>query len=502
MTFIPTSAHEAIFDKIRRKDGHMVIDAKAGSGKTTTIIEGLKHVSPYEKCIFLAFNKSIATELKSRVPNNCEAKTLNGLGHGMWLGHLLRKGAIAGYGDLKLDDRKTINIAANHCQNSYGWERGPSFKMAYTVSKLVGLGKSLGVGIFEDNCVGFWAQTMNHFDVRFDEEVFKESEVIDCAMASYSIGLEELKTIDFDDQLLLPVIHGAKPRQYDRVLVDESQDLSRLQHELISKIIKPDGQLIAVGDPHQAIYGFRGADSSSMERLTNRFEAETFPLSVTYRCGSEIVKRAQKYVPTIEAHENAHPGVASEAVDSIPSVIPKLGPGDLVVCRTTKPAVALCYSLIKERKRAQVLGREIGSGLAKIVRDCKATTIAGIPDAIDRWTQKELARLVRRKNENESLVEAIHDKAECVLVLSDDHESIDALLQTIDEMFSSSKSRNSITLCTVHKSKGLEADRVWILNPHMMPHPMAKKPWEREQEFNLLYVAITRAKNFLGLCAY
>ena len=501
MPFIETPAHTAIFDALKRKDRNLIIDAKAGSGKTTTIIEGLKHVEPDENCIFLAFNKSIATELSSRVPDNCVAKTLNALGHGMWMSHLKFNGEIKHPRQMKVDADKVLNLAADFCEDKYGWDRSPAYKMGHVMKKLIGLGKSNGVGAFEENEAGFWRHLIEYFDVTWDEDVFTMRDVIDTAIDVCTLSNETLTTIDFNDQLLLPVIHNARPKRFDRVLVDESQDLSRLQHELVAKILKPDGQLIAVGDPHQAIYGFRGADSSSMDRLRARFDCETLPLSVTYRCGHKIVEKAQKYVPGIEAREGAHSGTVGEKVEAVADMTHKLEAGDLVVSRTTAPAVAMCYELIRERKRARVLGREIGQGLIKLMRDAKPRDMSDLPDALRRWEEKEIKRLEKR-NASDSQIAAVYDKTDCVRVLSEDCDTMQELEALIEDMFTGLKNNRTITLCTIHKSKGLEAERVWILNPHLLPHPMARKPWERQQEDNLAYVAITRAKNHLGYCAY
>jgi superfamily I DNA/RNA helicase len=75
--------------------------------------------------------------------------------------------------------------------------------------------------------------------------------------------------------------------------------------------------------------------------------------------------------------------------------------------------------------------------------------------------------------------------------------NIAALLQTIADLFSDD--RASVWLSTVHKAKGLEAERVFVLYPDKMPHPHAKKPWEMEQEMNGKYVAMTRSKRDLFL---
>ena len=69
------------------------------------------------------------------------------------------------------------------------------------------------------------------------------------------------------------------------------------------------------------------------------------------------------------------------------------------------------------------------------------------------------------------------------------------LMRAIIDLFSDKRAK--VWLSSIHKAKGLEADRVVLLHPHLLPHPNAKKPWEKEQEANLKYVALTRAKQGL-----
>jgi len=66
----------------------------------------------------------------------------------------------------------------------------------------------------------------------------------------------------------------------------------------------------------------------------------------------------------------------------------------------------------------------------------------------------------------------------------------------IEQIFSDN-GKAGVKLSSVHRAKGLEANVVWILCPDLMPHPKAEQPWEQEQEMNLKYVAITRAKREL-----
>src|SRR5690606_18120963 len=97
-------------------------------------------------------------------------------------------------------------------------------------------------------------------------------------------------------------------REFDNVLVDEAQDLNVAQRILIRRMLKEGGRLIAVGDPRQAIYGFRGADSDSFRLIGEEFNATDLPLTVTFRCPKAVVAQAQRYVSHIQAHETAPEG--------------------------------------------------------------------------------------------------------------------------------------------------------------------------------------------------
>ena len=87
------------------------------------------------------------------------------------------------------------------------------------------------------------------------------------------------------------------------------------------------------------------------------------------------------------------------------------------------------------------------------------------------------------------------DVCDTLLAVADNVTNIEDLKYKIQEIFSDKK--EGIVCSSVHKAKGLEADNVFILNYHLMPHPMAETPEEIQQEMNIKYVAITRAKKNL-----
>lgn len=496
MAFQVTPAHQDIFDAIVANERNLQIQAVAGSGKTTTIVKALEMVPSDERVLFLAFNKSIANELGDRVPYHCEARTLNSLGHRAVTSHLLAEEIIRNRRQLTLDSDKMRNLMFD--MEDAGEIDSDTVKfIGFKALQMARLAK--GYGVIPDSSEGlqpdddaFWWHIIDHHDL--DVEVRQFGRIAGLARELLRKSLANLTTIDFDDQLYLPFVLDMDIQKFDRVFVDEAQDLSPLQHDLLARTLRPSSQLVAVGDPNQAIYGFRGADSNSMQTLQKRFDTLALPLHVSYRCPSLVVKEAQKDVPHIKAPDGAPDGIVDQKTKS-PEDIDWKG-GDLVVCRTTAPVVALAYDLIRQNIRAEVLGRQIGKGLVKLLKKLKVRSVDDLPAALRAWEKKETEK-ARKRRAPEATLHRIHSKVECLTVLSEDATSISAMISTITDLFIGDRDSNKVTLCTVHKAKGLEADRVFILNRHLMPHPMAKKPWQVKQEHNLRYVAVTRAKKEL-----
>ena len=121
------------------------------------------------------------------------------------------------------------------------------------------------------------------------------------------------KLTESDDDLLL-----CSPYDYlmlkDFIFIDEAQDLSKAQQQLMLASIEEGGRFIAVGDPRQAINGFCGAMNDSFNQL-EVLAQNSLPLSVNYRCGSNMINLAQEIVPQIEAHEGAIEGLKNEIAE-------------------------------------------------------------------------------------------------------------------------------------------------------------------------------------------
>lgn len=270
------------------------------------------------------------------------------------------------------------------------------------------------------------------------------------------------KVIDFDDQIYIPVDHGWDTKLYDIVFVDEAQDLNPVMLQLIYNIAK---RVIFVGDDRQAIYGFRGADSRAMDTIAEKFSTVDLPLYTCYRCSSAVIKEAQKIVPYI-----TFGGTLTGSVCVVHECNP--GAADLVLCRTTAPLITSCLALLSRGIEATIQGRDFGVALKELAADI------GDRDIYEYATEKS-------KHMKYDARVAFMDRIDSLAVLPQ--------LSDIDKLFRG----KGVLHSTIHRAKGAEHDTVYILRPDLIPHPLAAKDWQREQEQNLKYVAITRARENL-----
>lgn len=507
MPFITTPAHKAIFDAIEYGTGNIQIQARAGSGKTTTVIKALEKIPETDTVLFLAFNKAIAEELAERCPDHVQVKTLNSLGNGaLWL--LSKK---QGRTAPKIDGGKTGKILRRLMTKEEHKLIGAQ------VAQMVSLAKGQGMLPQGVQCRGAdmmplretrraWLDIVDHWGIDLDlddkglEEI-PQPRVTACKYAHLALveSLETVGVIDYDDQLWQTIALDAPMKRRDWVIVDEAQDLNPIQHAMLSHAKRRHGRVLAVGDDRQAIYGFRGADSASMERLRERYDMQVLPLNVTHRCATKIVALANQLVPDLEARADAPEGDVMDLDEAKPHTSTDFKAGDMVVCRTNAPLLKVAYGLIKQRRTVRVMGRDIGEGLIKLVEELGGGDIPQLVAQIDAWERQQVQRITKADPENaERRCAPVADKAECLRVLCEMVDRVAEIPDLVRSLFSNNEKAGAVTLCTAHKSKGLEADRVWILNRHLMPSKWATKPHERQQELNLLYVAQTRAKTFLG----
>jgi superfamily I DNA/RNA helicase len=480
-----------IFDWAKNGSGNAVVNATAGSGKTTTAVKLIEYLEG--SVLFVAFNKHIAEELQRRV-ESATVKTVHSLGFSA-LSKYLGKTKLDSYKYANLCQEEAQQTISEHCPESEPWELRKKCQNLKDV--LVDLLR------FSQNClvpgedVTGMKELANAYGVDCDEWDFE----LLCESVSRIQNLgqtisEDEKIIDFIDMIWLPCIWELTVTPFDWVVGDEIQDWSKCQLELVSRAV--NGRFIGVGDPRQSIYLFSGADSASFENIRQKFDAVELPLSICYRCPTSHLEIAREIEPKIEAAETAIAGTVSDIKRS--DVATEVKIGDLILCRLTAPLLSLCIQLIAKKVPAKVIGRDISKHLSKIVGEI--TSLHGFEwDNFPAWAEEYYDRKAKKLSDNqksEARIQTLRDTVDGVIACYEGFEadSAFALNTQIKELFTDDTAM--VTLCTVHRAKGLEADRVFVLRPEKMPLKWKDQlPTEAEQELNIKFVAVTRSKKDL-----
>lgn len=488
MAFQPSKYQKSVFTYIQKGRGNAVIDAVAGSGKSTTIVNALKLIPADKSVLFLAFNKSIVEELKIKIGNmpNVDIKTLHSLGAQVTMKTFKAKLSTDKYTSWVNSGIKNSLLAPKNQALALNLESMISWKS--NILKLIDLGR-----------VNLVSSAKELENLAWKHDIMLEDNEVEIAMKGISWGESEISIIDFTDMIYFPNVKKMNMFLYDWVFIDECQDLNSAQRNLFLKCLKPNGRFVAVGDPRQAIYGFAGADVESFNLLKNLPHTVKLPLSVCYRCDKTIVELAKDIVPQIEYRDGADDGVVTHE-----SVMADIKDGDMVLCRLSAPLVALCMKYIGSGIKAYVKGKDIGANLSNMIEKTNRKMIA---DVLERLREELLGiayKVVKRQKctleeaRNSDAYKIYEDKINAIEVLSEGLVNSDEVISRIEMIFSDDN-KNGICLSTIHKSKGLESDRVFIIcEDRLRLKRCMSVPWMAEQENNLVYVAYTRAKHFLG----
>ncbi len=472
---------------------HLTIDAVAGSGKTTTLIEGVSR-APESNPLVCAFNKRIADELTSRLAHTvATAKTLHGLGYGLirrqWKGMPVAK-------DSERADQLTavvINQAADRTKHLTGTDRIAT--AANTPKPILRLVSKLHTKAREMSPINWTEDTLTALALQFQCEPdggwkqYPLEYVVHRAAEAlvYAATVEPSRAvgIDFADMLYLPLVWNLTSRDYDLVVVDEAQDMTLAQLELAERV--SCGRIVICGDRNQAIYSFRGADSGSRDRLREKLGAAELPLTTTYRCATSIVARAQRLVPHIQAVAGAPEGTVSTV--EYTEMLREAAGGDFILSRLNAPLVSATLALLRAGKRARMAGRDIGTGITALVKRLKATSINDFGVRLDQWERQTVQKYAERGLLD--LVDQAHDQADMLRAFAEDTESLSVMLDKIYWLFTDVPEDDQIVLSSVHKAKGLERERVWFLQESLY------RRGDSEEERNIDYVGITRARHAL-----
>jgi len=485
----------AIYDFIQNGQGNAVIEACAGSGKSTSLVKCLDFIGEDKRILITAFNKDIVNVLTKKTKNrtNVSSMTMHSLGLQMLRTNFRDK-------SLELDEFKYRSFVSTNLKkltsiDTYALGKKDFLRYVDNICKYIDFGRY------------YLCQTVKDLDFiedRYEIDTIADEKAV--AIQSMEWGKRNLDTIDYTDMVWLPNMLNCQPYglKFDWIAVDEAQDLNCAQRELLLKCRKISTRMLIFGDSDQCLYSFSGSDPDSFNILKSLPNTISLPLSISYRCADNIVSYAKQLVPTIEKNTEGRKG---EIIEN--AKIEDVNDGDMIVCRNNAPLMKIYNSFIKEGKKCFVRGKDIGNNLKRIVKNTKKENLYKdlSKDGVFVRLYSNLfdARDTLMLNSNIDLDTAMQsslivnrlDTIKALEVLADGINTTDELLEKISNVFSDRK-KNGISLSTIHKAKGLEADRVFVACKSLMPSKSAKKDWEIKQEYNLMYVAYTRAKNTLG----
>lgn len=304
------STHQlAVEEYFNCESGNIIMGARAGSGKTTM----LKHLASFRKpgrrMVYLAFGKKNAAEGQKKLPREVNCCTTHSF-CGRWLRDNMKLPE-------KSDQKKNFRIMEDIYPSMNNKDRRRIRKAAF---RLIGLGKNFAVKPGDVDGPAGLRTVMSQYSFELENEREADTVLEITAEAMVKSMPEPSGLIyDYDDMLWWPVVLGLEPPKFDDVLADECQDFNACQIELLRRMESRGSRIIAVGDPYQAVFRFRGADCDAYDKLKAMLELTTrgckeLILPTNYRCGKAIIDyvRDRTIVKDIEASVDAIEGEVIE----------------------------------------------------------------------------------------------------------------------------------------------------------------------------------------------
>ncbi len=470
--FTPTPEQNTCITLAAEK-AHLMIEARAGAAKTTTL--ELISNSEYGKTVnglCLAFNKKIAEEMAAKLPSNFTCKTLNALGLNIWWEYTRQR--------TNVDKGKVYRLLNTELQKiEDSEERQLYFEDLNILLDAIRASKAMGYVWGTENdpkCRNLISEEDFFLSLEVALSPDYQSLVNLITNRSYKEMFKGI--LDFDDMLLGPAICKCSFPSYNLIMVDEAQDLSPINHSMLEKLVKRKTQLIAVGDPCQAIYGFRGADEYSMLHLKQQFEMQTTYLTTSFRCSKNVLKQALWRAPDMVSPEWAKEGNVYHHDNWDESYIPD---NAVVICRNNAPLFNLALRLLADGRYPELAGRDLIKSLVATMKKLGSTKINREQALanLETWFEKES----KRQRDKVKL----KDRVDCIKIFLEQSETLKDAIELAKALSTQS---GRIKLMTGHKAKGLEFDTVFFLDSDLCKI-------DRDQDANIKYVIQTRAKRDL-----
>lgn len=459
-----TDEQTAIIDYVATGRGSLLIDALAGTGKTTTLIKSLARI-PQRSILLCAFNKRIADELEAKLPplpkgTMANVRTFHGQGLAVLRDHHR----------VTVDKTATETLINRAAGATMPFKvRRAAVNLLRTVKETIATPTPPTHAAIE--AVGL---TYGQLEKLSDSEI---SLVCDLVHTGYLLSLDfrTRNTIDFCDMVWAPVALGLAPKsRYQAVIVDELQDISPPQFALLRRLMVPAGRFVGIGDPHQQIYGWRGSmGDAAWQSVRADLGAATLPLTTTWRCAGAIVRQANAIVPGLKPRPGAPAGqISTSTWAGLPALLGAGARGlggkhTFVLSRNNAALLDCALFLWRERIRFELnAGQELLEPLFEVLANkLDLRTPAMFTKSLTAWKATELARA--EKANATAYAERVEEQA-AMLGVAASYAAPTKIKQLLLDILTPNDA--GVLLSTVHKVKGLEAPRVCLLKQTFARH--------------------------------
>lgn len=432
-----TEYNKAIEQKFLQSNQSMVIEASAGSGKTTMLKHLASFIKPGEKILYLVFNKKNQLESQDAFPAGVDVMTTHS-----FLGKLLQKSGKAAGGQTTLPPKdakwKKINLvldkmiapawpksSKNYTNRKTGAEQSPfHFGAKRTIYKMASLAKNTAHNPNDPNIKNQLHQMIKEFGIdtdlsteKYDQDRDYTPDLIDktIELMKYTmpnalpknIGLQEVADVrDQDDTLWFAAVHADEinwKTGYNLILLDEIQDLNKCQLIMAKKLKEAGSRIVGCGDKNQSMYLFRGSSAKAFDELKDIIgDPHPSDLPINFRSGGNIVdwvvnnthvKKLQaaphlKGKGEVYANGGTKPPIGYEDFMNLvkgewdqtqATGKPNLTEGTCIISRTNAPLAHAALQLLKNNINFEIVGKDLSKELVDHINTITWHKPQGLP---------------------------------------------------------------------------------------------------------------------------
>ena len=548
MNFKPSTYQQDILDFfLNNPQNNMLVNALAGSGKSTTACMLSEHSKTSD--LYIAFNASVVEEFKKKIKNpKTKVMTMHSLAYSIMLYNVEQESKDSGekpkgFGSqrskrtVSLDNFKPHKILDEEITKRYGRYiefakrvfLKDNYVNLYNLCRLTltDMSSNKDVSRLIDDHVLFLYYGDEGYSAPDISEITSTLKILDTKSRQQ---FETQGVIDFTDMLWitfnkLKYDNWEVPywALYTNIYCDEVQDFSNIQLNFLKFIKRTKGRYVFIGDFHQAIYNFAGANAQAFNQIPKMFApVETFDLPICYRCAKSHLSRVNReYGIPILPCDDAPMGFVKTIDKNKISEYAKAG--DMVISRKNKWIAEVVLDLARNGTPIFIEDKEMVEAIKRQILSSKCTSVGTLEKFLQKVISnynKKLFEIVSKNvhdggNEEERLEAVLEAVAETNSKIDntsflleilegylENHASSDSISKFsnfIDKLLNTTPSPNCVRLCSIHKAKGLEATNVFVLNEAKINYDFRNSKEQNIQEKNLSYIATTRAKEGLYL---